>query len=104
MTDEIINRPMTIEEQFESALQRITALEEARVKQATDLVKALSDLSAVMRSCAANAETAEGRAEDASYYEGKFTAYRDAAAMVDELSTGPVMQVALAALDARVLE
>jgi len=89
---------------IDAFLDHIEALEEAQVKQATDLVKALSYLSAAMRSCAANAATAEGRAEDPSHYEGRTVAYHDAAAMVDALSTGPVMQAALAALDARTPE
>lgn len=86
-------------------LDRIEALEGAQVKLATDLVKALSDLSAAMRSCAANAETADAaNVEDALYYKGKTVAYHDAAFMVDALSTGPVMQAALDAMAAKTPE
>jgi len=80
------------------ALQhRIEALEEAQVKQATDLVKALSDLSAELRRSAGPGTTSE-------YAVGFRDGYYSAASCIDALSTGPVMQQALDALDARTPE
>jgi hypothetical protein len=82
---------------IDALLGHIEALEEAQVKQATDLVKALSNLSAAMRQWGRDIDNDDRR-------EGYMACARDAATRIDELSTGPVMQAALDALDARVPE
>jgi len=67
--------------------------------------KLLTELSTAMRSCAANAESADApNVEEARYYQGKTVAYHDAAFMVDALMTGPAMQITLDAMDAQVPE
>jgi hypothetical protein len=80
------------------ALQhRIEALEEAQVKQATDLVKALSDLSAELRQWGRDIDNDDRR-------QGYMACAREAAIRIDELNTGLVMQATLDALDARTPE
>jgi hypothetical protein len=84
---------------IDAFLEHVEALEEAQVKLTTDLVKALSDLSAALR--------AQARQEDPmrdDYAHGVHDAFHRAADMVNQLSTGPVMQAALDALDARTPE
>jgi len=82
------------------ALQhRIEVLEEAQVNQVMDLVKALSDLSAALRR---EGQTEHGMADD--YAIGFRDGYYSAAVRIDALSTGPVMQQALDAVDARIPE
>lgn len=64
----------------------------------TDVVKALTELAAALRSAARSAETGT-EATHAGYYEGKARAYHDAAGMVDAVMLGPAMQAALDQLD-----
>jgi len=66
----------------------------------TDVVKALTELAAALRSAARNATTA-APPEDDRYYDGKATAYHDAAGMVDAVMIGPAIQSALDELDRR---
>jgi hypothetical protein len=88
---------------IDAFLEHVEALEEAQVKLTTDLVKALADLSAELR--AKGKDCGFGKGNDVvEYYDGKAGGYYDAAAMVDALSTGPVMQATLDALDARTPE
>lgn len=66
----------------------------------TDVVKALTELSAALRAAARNAATA-APPEDDRYYDGKVMAYHDAAGMVDSVMVGPVMTAALLEMEAK---
>lgn len=77
-------------------LEQIKILEDRLVKQATDLVTALSDLSSELRRQGDDIDEST-----ADYCAGFRDGRHGAAAQLDALSAGPVMQAALDAMDSR---
>jgi hypothetical protein len=65
-----------------------------------DVVKALTEVSSALRSAANNAALRPPEDDHSGYYDGKVTAYHDAAGMVDAVMVGPAIQAALDRLDA----